>query len=257
MHKVIMRLSSALRSSSFWLSPAVALSFGACGPFAQAQSHSESMSALSAQEFHRDVQRRISASTHDGPTYYLRGYNAVTPEQKRALEESNKSLEMSRQNREKLDELRQDPMLMRYVNGHWEHYQAKKPAAPGEFCAATYTNLHGSITLNGVDKSWEGGLLTFIGKDIPKPGRFSEISATLTQSGGSPATVKIFNPQSTSAMGGYGTLIFAVPSMNAALAGMSDKQEFAISIEGKEVFRMSWKEGSSARDTLRHCMRRR
>lgn len=56
-------------------------------------------------------------------------------------------------------------------------------------------------------------------------------------------------------MRGYGTLTFAVPSMNAALAGMSDKQEFAISIEGKEVFRMGWKEGAGAREALRSCMR--
>jgi hypothetical protein len=109
--------------------------------------------------------------------------------------------------------------------------------------------------LNGVDKSWEGGLLTFIGKDIPKPDRFREISATLTQSGGAPATVKVFNAQSTPEMNGFGTLIFAVPSMNAALAGMSDKQDFAISIEGKEVFRMGWREGSRARETLRSCVR--
>jgi len=250
-----MQHRSELREMKYLIGLAFAICLGTGASFARAQSYSESMSALSAQEFHRDVQRRISASTHDGPTYYLRGYDAVTPEQKRALEESNLILEQTRQNREKLDQLRKDPVLMRYVKGYWSHYQAKKSASPGEFCAATYTNLHGSITLNGVDKSWEGGLLTFIGKNIPKPERFREISATLTQSGEAPVTVRIFNAQSTPAMSGFGTLIFAVPSMNAALAGMSDKQEFEISIEGKEVFRMSWKEGFGARETLRSCMR--
>ena len=250
-----MQHTSGLRTMKNLIGLAFAISLGTGGSFARAQSYSESMSALSAQEFHRDVQRRIGASTHDGPTYYLRGYDAVTPEQKRALEESNNILELTRQNREKLDQLRKDPVLMRYVKGYWEHYQAKRSAAPGEYCAATYTNLHGSITLNGVDKSWQGGLLTFIGKDIPKPDRFREISATLTQSDEAPVTVKIFNAQYTPAMSGFGTLIFAVPSMNAALAGMSDKQEFAIRIEGKEVFRMGWKEGSGARETLRSCMR--
>ncbi|WP_324888293.1 hypothetical protein [Polaromonas sp.] len=214
------------------------------------------MSALSAQAFHRDVQRRISASTHSGPTYYLRGYEAVTPEQKRALEQYNREIEQLRQDAQRLQQLRKDPVLMRHVNGYWQHYKARQPASPGEFCAATYTNLHGSITLSGVDKSWEGGLLTFIGKNIPQPDRFREISATLSQSGGSPSTVRIFNAQTTPAMRGYGTLTFAVPSMNAALAGMPDQQEFAVSIEGKEVFRMSWKDGSGARDTLRTCMRR-
>ena len=255
MHQLNLNEISSQRKLGSVTNLAVALGVGMCGVSAHAQSYSESMSALSAQEFQRDVQRRISASTQDGPTYYLRGYDAVTPEQKRALAESNKLLEQAGQNHEKLNELRKDPVLMRHVNGFWQHYQAKKPAAPGELCAATYTNLNGSITLNGVDKRWEGGLLTFIGKDIPQPDQFREITATLTQSGGSPATVRIFNAQSSAAMRGYGTLTFAVPSMNAALAGMSDKQEFAISIEGKEVFRMSWKDGSGARDTLRNCMR--
>lgn len=229
------------------LTMAIFLSAGV--PSAHAQSYNESMSAMAAQAFYGDVQRRISASTHDGPTYYLRGNYTLTPEQERYLEER-------RQNDNKLNELRKDPILMRYVNGYWEHYQAKSSAAPGEFCAATFTNLHGSITLSGFDKSWGGGLLTFIGKNIPTPNRFSEISATLTQSGGTPATVNIFNAQSNPKMRGFGTLIFAVPSMNAALAGMEEKQEFLISIEGREVFKMSWKEGAAARDALRSCMRK-
>lgn len=234
-------------SLSSWV-PALALCLLAHAPHAQAQSYRESMSAMAAQEFYGDVQRRISASTHDGPTYYLRGNYTLTPEQERYLEER-------RQNDEKLNELRKDPVLMRYVNGHWQHYQARASAQPGEFCAATYTNLHGSITLNGVDKSWEGGLLTFIGKNIPKPNQFREITATLTQSGDAPATVRIFNAQASPAMHGHGTLIFAVPSMKAALAGMSEKQDFVITIEGQEVFRMGWKEGKSARDNLQKCMR--
>lgn len=217
---------------------------------AYAQSYNEMMSESSAREFYADVQRRISAATHDGPTYYLSGYDSLTPEQEQHLEER-------RQNDEKLNELRKDPVLMRHVNGYWEQYQARESAKPGEFCAATYTNLHGSITLNGVDDRWEGGLLTFIGKDIPKPDSFREITATLTQSGGKPAAVRVYNPQSSPEMKGLGTLIFAVPSMKGALSGMEDEQEFVISIEGEEVFRMSWKEGIDARNALRRCIRQR
>lgn len=217
---------------------------------AHAQSYNETMSELSAREFYDDVQRRISASTHDGPTYYLMGDYSLAPEQERYLEEQ-------RQNDEKLDTLRKDPVLMRHVAGYWTHYQARESVRPGEFCAATYTNLDGSITLNGVDGRWEGGLLTFIGKHIPKPAAFSEITATLKQTGDKPTTVRIYNPQSTPEMKGFGTLIFAVPSMKAALSGMAEAQEFAISIEGTEVFRMGWKGGVEARNALRHCMRQR
>ena len=228
----------------------VCLGLGFAGQDAQAQSYSESMSELSAQAFYEDVQRRISASTHDGPTYYLQGDYTLTPEQERYLEER-------RQNDEKLDELRKDPVLMRHVDGYWQQYQAREGALPGEFCAATYTNLHGSITLNGVDKRWEGGLLTFIGEKIPRPDRFREITATLTQDDDPPATVQIYNPAASPKMPGVGTLIFAVPSMKAALSGMEDEQAFVIAIEGQEVFRMSWKDGKQARDALRRCIRQR
>jgi hypothetical protein len=217
---------------------------------ASAQSYSESMSELSARGFYDDVERRISASTHDGPTYYLTGDYTLTPEQEKYLEDR-------RQNDAQLNELRKDPKLMRFVNGYWEHYQAREGAAPGDFCAASYANLHGVITLSGVDKSWKGGLLTFIGKDIPQPDAFREITATLTQNGGRPATVRIYNAQSSPAMMGLGTLIFAVPSMDAALSGMEDIQEFVISIEGREVFRMGWKDGKQARTALQRCMRKR
>lgn len=56
-------------------------------------------------------------------------------------------------------------------------------------------------------------------------------------------------------MKGLGTLIFAVPSMKAALSGMKEEQEFAVSIGGKEVFRMGWKEGIEARNALPRCIR--
>lgn len=66
------------------------------------------------------------------------------------------------------------------------------------------------------------------------PYPFSEISATLPQSGGTPATVKVFNARSHPEMRGFGTLMFAFPGMNAALAGMEEKQDFTVSIEGQE-----------------------
>lgn len=229
---------------------ACALLAGFGGAHAHAQSYNEVMSERSAEAFYEDVQRRISSATHDGPTYYLSRDYTLTPEQEKYLEER-------RQNDEELNRLRNDPVLMRHVNGYWEHYQTRESAKPGEFCAATYANLHGTITLSGVDKSWEGGLLTFIGENVPRPDTFRQITATLTQTGEPPATVKIYNAEASPKMHGFGTLIFAVPSMNAALSGMTDKADFAVAIEGKEVFRMSWKDGLKARDALRRCVRQR
>ena len=113
------------------------------------------------------------------------------------------------------------------------------------------------ITLTGVDQSWDGAMLIFVGEHIPKPDTFRTITATLKQTGDAPATVQVHNLAQVPQMHELGTLVFAVPSMTAALSGMTDELEFVIEIEGAEVFRMSWKDGLKARDQLRKCLRRR
>jgi hypothetical protein len=217
-----------------------------------AQSHNEMMSDLSAQEFQRDVQRRIRSGTSAGPSYYFTtDYAAqLTPEERKQLEARNKDYAL-------IDKVRRDPALRRVVIGYWDSYQTRQSAGPGEFCAASYINLDGVITVSGFDKSWDGGLLIFMGKNIPKPKSLTELTVTLTQSGEKPATIKVFNPAASETMGNYGTLILAIPSMNAAVAAIEENQDFTVSAEGKELFRMSWKEGEKAREALRDCLRRR
>ena len=166
-------------------------------------------------------------------------------------------MEATRRDLEIISQIQADPRFERYANGGWDYYQSRLPADPGEYCAATYLNRDGMITLTGVDSSWEGGMLIFVGENIPKPETFREISATLTQTGDAPVAVRVYNYELRPAMPEFGTLVFAVPTMEAALAGMSDELEFAISIEGEEVFRMSWKDGRTAREELRKCLRQR
>jgi hypothetical protein len=213
-----------------------------------AQSFNEMASESSAQAFYADVQRRISRGIDDGPSYQMSQRYEMTPELEIWIEQR-------RQDDDTVARLRGDPVFMRYYEGYWDHYQAREDAGPGEFCTATYVNLKGSISLTGGDGRWDGGLLVFVGKDIPRPEAFREITATLTQNDERPATVRIFNMPASPEMADHGTLIFAIPSMADALAGMENEQEFAISIEGKEVFRMSWKDGRDARNTLRRCVR--
>lgn len=215
-----------------------------------AQSFNEMASESSAQQFYADVQDRIRASTSDGPTYYFSQRYEMTPE----IEAANKARE---QDKKIIEGLRQDPVFMRYYNGFWDHYQARDNAGPGEFCAATFVNLDGSVTLSGFDRSWEGGLLMFVGTNVPRPKEFREVTATLTQNNDPSATVRIFNLPASAEMPGAGTLIFAVPSIKAALSGMENDQQFVISMENQEVFRMTWKDGKKARDDLRRCIRNR
>lgn len=217
---------------------------------AHAQSFNEMASESSAQQFYADVQDRIRASTHDGPTYYFSQRYEMTPEIETAIRAREREEDI-------VSSLRADPVFMRYWSGFWEHYQARADAKPGEHCAATFVNLDGSVTLSGWDQSWQGGLLMFVGKSIPRPKQFRQITATLTQNDDPAATVKIFNPPASADLPGAGTLIFAIPNMADAFAGMEEDQRFVISIENQEVFRMSWNNGREARQSLRRCVRQR
>lgn len=154
-------------------------------------------------------------------------------------------------------QLEEEAKYQRWVNGNWDFFQSREPAEPGEFCTAMYQNPQGLIALSGFDKTWDGALLMFTGENIPQPRKFREITATLTQTGEAPANVKVFNYARDPRMGPLGTLVFAVPTMEAALAGMTDELEFAIAIGGKEVFRAAWKGGLKAVEELRKCVSKR
>lgn len=147
-----------------------------------------------------------------------------------------------------------DAEYQRWLEGSWTFFQGRDPAEPGEFCTAMFQGPQGMIALSGVDKSWDGALLMFTGDDIPKPRRFGEVTVTLTQTGDPPVTIRAFNRARDPRMNTLGALVIAVPDMEAALAGMADEQEFALSMGDKEVFRMSWRNGLQAAAELRNCL---
>ena len=208
----------------------------------------EAHAAMSAQaQYAADAHSRYSSRYDDD-----RGSSRSAPTP-RLTQEELKQLEAESRERQIEEEAR----YQRWLNGSWDFFQSREPAGPGEYCTAMYQNPNGLIALSGFDKTWDGGLLMFTGEKIPKPRKFREITATLTQTGDAPAKVKVFNYARDPRMGKFGTLVFAVPTMNAALAGMTDELEFAIAIDDKEVFRMAWKGGLKAVDELRKCVSKR
>lgn len=209
----------------------------------------EAHAAMSAQaQVAADAHSRYSSRYDDDD----RGFSRSAPA--RGLTQEELKL-LEAQSRER--QIEEEARYQRWLNGSWEFFQSREPSGPGEYCTAMFQSRDGMITLSGLDKSWDGALLMFTGENIPKPRKFREITATLTQTGDAPAKVKVFNYARDPRMGPFGTLVFAVPTMDAALAGMTDELEFAIAIDEKEVFRMAWKEGLKAVDELRKCVRKR
>ncbi len=156
---------------------------------------------------------------------------------------------------EKVDKLTKDPRFHRYHNGGWDFFQSANNAAPGEYCTAFFWKKDGLVRISGPGGDYKGALLTFWGQDIPRPENMETIRATLSQSDGSPQTVKVFNyilPGDT-----YGAISFAVPTIEAALDAMKDVERFDIEIEGKSVAKVEWHSGLMARDKLRECVNAR
>lgn len=258
---VITKLGLLLRAAFM----SVGLAAGLAATPAHAQDHGERMANIYAEHAQQmndyAYQASVDYANSQYDDYYEEDedtgyYSSYAPPAPLTLEQQY-LIEAQRKDREIINALKADPRFERYINGGWDHYQSRLPAKPGEYCAATYLNRDGIITLTGSDKKWDGGMLLFVGAKIPRPEAFREVTATLTQSGDPPATVRVYNFASEPGTEGLGTLAFAVPSMGDALRGMTDDLEFVIQIEGQEVFRMSWKDGLKARDELRKCVRRR
>lgn len=100
-------------------------------------------------------------------------------------------------------------------------------------------------------------MIMFAGTSVPTPKKMTMVSATLVQTGAAPATVKAFNFQKDPDTPGVGTIAFAVPSPEALMGGMLDKNDFAVSIKGKEVFRLGWHGGLAAQKKWSECLAKR
>ena len=157
------------------------------------------------------------------------------------------------QNMEQQTAIRQDPKYTRYREGFWDHFQASATPRPGQDCVAMFANLDGAVAVAGPGGEYTGAMLVFWGLDVPKPGEVATISVSLNQFDGPVQTVKALNyalPGGTA-----GAIAFTVPTIDAALETMVDRQPFELSIQGKPVTKIEWHGGHAARDRLRACVK--
>lgn len=156
-----------------------------------------------------------------------------------------------------LEERLKDPKFReayeRYQAGGWEYFQDHADAPKGQYCAAFFTKGEGMVRLSGPGGDYQGALITFWGPGIPSPDTVKTIKVTLDQADGAPQAVQAFNYKIPG--DAYGAIAFAVPSIEAALEGMLDKQSFELLIKGKSVARVEWHDGLKARKQIEKCLR--
>jgi hypothetical protein len=127
---------------------------------------------------------------------------------------------------------------------------------PGEFCSAIFQNQEAMIWLMGPGGDYRGALLRFYGADIPKPARpektgLAKQKITLTHAPDPAQTLTVFSHAYSEFK--FGVLAIPVPSLEALIGSMTDKQNFKIEIDGRVVFNSGWRDGLRARDSLKKC----
>jgi hypothetical protein len=157
------------------------------------------------------------------------------------------------------ERVQNDPRKKKVQNGFWQFFQGKRDAKPGESCMAVFWKHDRMITITGPGGNYKGALLGFVAITPPatfprpdNPNDIQKVKVTLTQGADAPATVMAFNRT----IGGFSDEIqFAVPTIDAALAGMEDKLRFKIDHAGNAIFDLEWHSGLAAREVMRSCIK--
>jgi hypothetical protein len=151
----------------------------------------------------------------------------------------------------------QDPRRGKIDAGFWQFFQTQANAKPGEGCVAVFWQGRQLISITGPAGDYRGALLGFVAIEpvngFPRPERgqpTQKVKVSLQQDEEAPTTVTAFN---RTLAGLSDEIAFPVPTLEAALSTMQDRQRFQIRHEGKTVFDLAWHSGLEARQVLRRC----
>ncbi len=148
-----------------------------------------------------------------------------------------------------------DPAFRRLHLGAWDLFQADARARPGETCTAVWTKQGQMVSISGPGPQYEGGMLSFLGRDIPQPADMQTLSVTMKQSRYPAQTVKAVNY--TLPGQAFGAISLTVPDIDKAIDTMLDVEQFELLVDGKRVASIGWTGGHDARDRLRRCVHAR
>lgn len=171
-----------------------------------------------------------------------------TPEEMRKLEEARKRIE--KEKNEKKQAL---------ADGIWA--VDSKPTPEGNLCAAVFSKYsyeyreykpeHGGlVTIMGFQSPKPDAWLIFHGVGLPKSKKVEKIKITLQQDDEPAQTLQVFNYRESREIG---TIMFAVPGLTAMLNGMSDKQRFRLSDDGKVLLDIQWHSAAPVIEKLKQC----
>lgn len=158
----------------------------------------------------------------------------------------------------------------KFGEGWWEFMQANSSAKSGEYCAATFIRARHEVISGNVDSLEDGVAVTLLGPggdyrgalmafsplkeshSFPSLKSGQDVKVTLRQGNETPVTINaIYQTIGNSAQP---MIAFAVPTIEALMAGMEDKWDFELYYQNQSIARIEWHSGLHAREELKKCL---
>lgn len=140
--------------------------------------------------------------------------------------------------------------------GYWQFFQASSKAKKGESCTAMFMKEGMGVSILGPGGDYKGALMMFFNAydnpAFPTSSTMTKVNVTLKQGKDAPVTTNALNY----AIGSMETpvVVFAVPTIQAALDGMEDRLDFHLQHNGQNIVDVEWHAGNMARDELKKCL---
>ncbi len=144
-----------------------------------------------------------------------------------------------------------------YKEGYWQFFHASSKAKKGEYCTAMFAREGVSVSIMGPGGDYKGALMMIGSLDdkntaFPTSSSQSKVTVTLKQGKDAPQTLKAFNY--TLGESQAPVVVFAVPTIEAALESMEESMDFHLEYEGKNIADIEWHGGKRAKEELKKCL---
>jgi hypothetical protein len=150
--------------------------------------------------------------------------------------------------------LKEEPAYALFYNGFWVKTELDD-ADKDRSCMVHFTRKGQGVVLAGPGGKFSGGVLSLYGYFVPRSKNIETVTVTLKQDDDPAQQLLVFSGKAPW-MDNMGMVHFAVPDIDAALAGMTDKMRFALGYKGDEVMSITWHGGFKHRDMMKACLER-
>lgn len=164
-------------------------------------------------------------------------------------EEWAKWMEIIRKGEEAAEaEKMKDPLYRELKAGTWDF---GKEDHNRNTCVAMFLTLRGGVVMMDWKQDGGGTFIGFYGGNIPQTAKVKRAKVTLTQSGEKQKVTAFHAPLPW--RDSIGMIMFAVPSTQALISSIEDRQDFEVEMDGQALVWGEWHNGTKAKAHLARC----